>query len=176
MVRPSRRAEVSTVARSSTAAMMASIWRLAVSDVLGLEVEVVIVGLRAEFDLLERDLRLTLASVVRPLLLFVLELAEVHDLAHGRHGLRVHLDQIEVETSSHPAGFVGVQDAQHFALGSDNTDFRHSNAIVDARTEIPRPIARSKTRSSDDYLLWLIPERKGVGSRPRGGRTHQTTE
>jgi hypothetical protein len=114
-------------------------------------------SLRAELDLLERDLRLPFAGVGLPLLLFVLELAEVHDLAHGRAGLRVHLDQVQVETSSHPTSLVGVQDAQHFALGSDDTDLGHSNAIVDARTEIPRPIARSKARSSDDYLLLLNP-------------------
>jgi hypothetical protein len=47
------------------------------AHVFGLEIEIVIVGLRAELDLLERDLRLPFAGVGLPLLLFVLELAEV---------------------------------------------------------------------------------------------------
>jgi len=81
------------------------------ANVLRLEIEIVVVGLGAKLDLFQRDLSLPLAGVGLSLLFFVLELAEVHDLADGRGGLRVHLDQVEVQVPGHPTGLVGVQDA-----------------------------------------------------------------
>ena len=51
--------------------------------------------LRPELDLLDVDLRLVLAGVLRLLLLLVPVLPVVHDLGHGRVGLRRHLDQVE---------------------------------------------------------------------------------
>src|SRR6202022_1353117 len=64
--------------------------------VLGLEVEVVGVGLGPELHLFHLDRRLLLACVLLPPGLHVLELPEVHDPADRRLRLPRHLHQVHV--------------------------------------------------------------------------------
>src|SRR5690606_13754752 len=115
--------------------------------VLHLEPDVVVVGLRAQLDLLELDLRLTFPGFVL-LLLFVLEAPEVHDLARGRDSLRIHLDEVEVLLAGEPPGFVRVEDAEHLAGVIDDADLRDTNPVVDARSEIALTVARIEAGSS----------------------------
>ena len=63
--------------------------------------------------------------------------------------------QVEVETPRHPASLVGVHDTKHASVSSDDSDLGDSNTVVDTRSKIARTFARSKGRSSHDYLLFL---------------------
>src|SRR5690554_94974 len=65
------------------------------ASVADLEREVVIGGLRPEADLLDLDLLLLAARLTLLLRLLILELAEVHDLADRRIGIRGDLNQVE---------------------------------------------------------------------------------
>ena len=97
-----------------------------------LEVEVVIVRLRAELDLLDLDDGLLALRLARLLLLLVLVLAEVEDLADGRLGLRVHLDEVEALLLRACAAPRGWQHAEHLAVGADDAHLGHADAVVDA--------------------------------------------
>ncbi len=65
--------------------------------VVGLELEVVLVGLGSEADFLDDDLRGFGLDVLLLLLLFVEELLVVHHFAHGRGGLGGDFHQVEAE-------------------------------------------------------------------------------
>src|SRR5207248_8561662 len=65
-------------------------------DVSLLGVVIVDADLRPELDLLDLDLALVLAGLLRLLLLLVLVLAVVYALRDGRVGLGRHLDEVEV--------------------------------------------------------------------------------
>ena len=66
------------------------------------------------------------------LLLLVLELAEVEDLADRRLGLGVDLDEVEALLLGHAERFVGLQHAEHAAVGGDDADFGDADAVVDS--------------------------------------------
>jgi hypothetical protein len=99
-----------------------------------LHLEVVIVRLRTELHFLELDHLLALLGFVQLLLLFVLELAEVHDLADRRVRLRVHLDEVEVGFARDALGLRGRDDTELVALGADDSDLGNANALVGARS------------------------------------------
>ena len=99
---------------------------------LHLEVEVVLVGLRAELDLLEHDRRLVLARGLLLLRRLVLELAEVHDLADRRRGARIDLDQLEPCSSARRERLVRGDDADLGAVGADDAHLGHADAAADA--------------------------------------------
>src|SRR5262249_16933230 len=101
-------------------------------DVLHLEVEVVLVGLRAELDLLQDDRRLVLARSLLLLRRLVLELAEVHDLADRGRRARVHLDELEPLLLGESQRLVRGEDADLRAVGADDAHLGHSNAAADA--------------------------------------------
>ena len=102
------------------------------ADVLHLEVEVVLVGLRAELDLLEHDRRLVLARSLLLLRRLVLELPEVHDLADRRNGPRIDFDQLEPGVFRQLERFLSRDDADLRAVGADDTDLGHSDATANA--------------------------------------------
>src|SRR5450432_827380 len=99
---------------------------------LHFEVDVVIVGLGPELDLLDLDDRLVAPRLRLLLLLLVLVLAEVEDLANGGLGLGIDLDQIEALLQRHAERFVGLQHAQHAAVGSDDAHFGNADAVIDS--------------------------------------------
>ena len=101
-------------------------------DVLHLEVEVVLVGLRAELDLLQDDRRLVLARSLFLLRRLVLELPEVHDLANRRHGARVDLDQLEARLVGEAQRLLRGDDADLGAIGADDPDLGYADATSDA--------------------------------------------
>src|SRR5437773_3627487 len=111
-------------------------------DVLLLELVVVLVDFRAEFDLLDLDHLLVLAGLARALLLLVLVLPEIHDAADRRHGRRRDLDQVEPLLLGDREGLWRRHDAELRAGVVDHPDFAdpaafvHSGAVVAAWTSV----------------------------------------
>lgn len=64
--------------------------------------------------------------------MFVLELAVVHDLGHGRLGVRRDLYKIEVCFIGQLASIVRLDNADLFSVGTDESDLGDSNSVVDA--------------------------------------------
>ncbi len=101
-----------------------------VADVFDLEIEVVLVGLRAELDLLEHDRRLVAARGFLLLRRLVLELAEVHDLADRRCGPWIDLDQLQPQLLGEAQRLVGGDDADLGAVGADDAHLGHSDTAA----------------------------------------------
>src|SRR6185437_16883257 len=101
-------------------------------DVSLLGVVVVDADLRPELDLLDLDLALVLAGLLRLLLLLVLVLAVIHDLRDGRVGLGGHLDEVEVLAVGVLARVVRGLDSELGAVIVDQPDAGDANRIVDA--------------------------------------------
>ena len=91
-----------------------------------------IVGLRAELDLLDLDDRLIAAGLRLLLLFLVLVLAEVEDLAYRRLRLRVDLDEVEPLLLCFAKRFVGLKNPEHASVGVDDADFGNADAVIDA--------------------------------------------
>src|SRR5215471_18317342 len=102
-------------------------------DVALLGVVVVDADLRPELDLLDLDLALVLAGLLRLLFLLVLVLAVVHDLGDGRVGLGGDLDEIEVLAVGVLARLVRGLDSKLGTVVVDQPDARDADRIVDAR-------------------------------------------
>ena len=85
---------------------------------LDLDLDVVVAGLGPDADLLDLDLVLLLLR--GPLLLRVLELAEVHDLADRRPLVGGDLDQVEARLAGRLHGLARRHDAEHGAFGVDD--------------------------------------------------------
>ncbi len=99
--------------------------------VAGLGVEVAPADLRPVLDLLHRDVARLPAGFLGLLTLFVLELAVVHDPAHGRVRVGGHLHQVEVEASGHPQSLGHGLDAELVTGGSDEADLPGPDPVVD---------------------------------------------
>ena len=99
---------------------------------LGLEVEVVGVGLGPQLDFLHLDHRLLLPRILLPAGLEVLVLAEVHDPADRRHRLARHFHQVHVPLPRQIEGLGDGEDPQLLAIGAHHPDFPHANPLVDA--------------------------------------------
>src|SRR6266536_5292337 len=128
-----------------------------------LRVVVMDADLRPELDLLDVDLALVLASLLRLLLLLVLVLAVVHDLGDRRVGLRRHLDQVEILAVRVLAGLVGGLDPELGAVVVDQADTGHADGVVDARrvpvlrTDVlDRPAPRPQRQITKLGLLLLV--------------------
>ena len=100
-----------------------------------------IFGRSAEFFVLA----VVRVAFVLPLLLLVLELAEVHDAANGRLLLRGDFDQVEPDFAGLLQGLDGFDDAQLGAVVSDDADRRDADLLVDPLTFL---------RSMAWSLLW----------------------
>ena len=99
----------------------------------GADVDVVVIGARAQSKLLELDGVLVLFGL--PLLLgrLVLEAAVVEELADGRHRVGRDLDQVEILLSCHFERLHGRHDAELRPIFVDESNFRNSNRAIDAR-------------------------------------------
>ena len=101
-------------------------------DVALLGAVVVRVDLRPELDLLDHGVDLVLAGLTGLQSRFVLELAEVHELADRRAGRGGHLDQVEVSLLGQPQRVLDAHDADLLAVGSDEPHLGYPDAVVDA--------------------------------------------
>ncbi len=103
------------------------------------------IGAGTEFYFLDLNGFLLLAGFGFPLLLFVFELAIIHDLTDGRIGIRRNLDEIKSGFSGHIHGSGGGHDPDIFTLCADQANFRCTDAFIDARSGVTgrRGIMRS---------------------------------
>src|SRR5213083_1204746 len=101
------------------------------AHVLELELEVVSLGLGAHLHFLDLDRRLLLARLLQPARLRVLVLAEVHDAADGRLGLRRDLDEVELLGARRLQRLLGRHDPELLALRAHHADFAGADAFVD---------------------------------------------
>src|SRR5690606_18801473 len=94
------------------------------------------VGAGAELDFLDLDDLLLLARLGLFLLLFVLELAEVHDLADRRHRVGRDLDEVEAKFLGHGHGPARRDHPDVLAVGAVEADRGGAGAFVDAWARI----------------------------------------
>lgn len=85
--------------------------------------KVMIIGTRPHLDLFDLNDLLLLAGFGFALLLFIFELAEIHDLTHGRFRIRRNLDQIKTCFFGHFHGAGGRNNAYIFAICADQANF-----------------------------------------------------
>ena len=97
-----------------------------------LEAVVVVVDLWPHLDLFEVHHVLVLAGLARATVLFVLELAVIHDAAHGRARSRRHLDEIEPLGLGHGERFSGGDHSHLLTVVPDDTNLGDADALVDA--------------------------------------------
>ena len=93
---------------------------------------VVLIDLGAELLFLDHGLLLVLAGLAGLLILLVLELAVVHDLAHGWLSVRGYLDEVKVSFVRKLACIIGTDNANLLTGRADETYFRNADAFVDA--------------------------------------------
>ena len=73
-------------------------------------------------------------AFVLPLLLLVLEFAEIHDAANGRLLLGSDLDEVHAGVAGLLQSFDGFDNAQQGAILSDDTNRRNADLLVDPLT------------------------------------------
>ncbi|GAA1249708.1 hypothetical protein GCM10009588_30630 [Microbacterium phyllosphaerae] len=88
--------------------------------------------LQAEADLLENGVRLVAASFLLLLGGFVLELAVVHDLDHGRLRVGCDLDEVEVGFLRKAQRRLDADDADLLTRGADEADLGDADALIGA--------------------------------------------
>lgn len=100
------------------------------AHVAQLDLVVALVGNRTELEFLDLDLLGLLLGLVGLFLLLELELAEIHDLADRRIGLRLDFDQIQAFFLGLGERFVARQHADHLTVTADHADARHTDFLV----------------------------------------------
>ena len=99
---------------------------------------IVVIGIRigSELDLFDLDDLLLFARFGFPLLLFVFELAKIHDLADRRIGIRGDFHQIQSGIFCHFHGAGRGNDSCVLSVGTDQANFVRSDFVVDARAGV----------------------------------------
>ena len=103
-----------------------------VHGVLELEVVVMVVGLRAEADLLDHDLHLVGFKLLGLFLLLVEEFLVVGDTAYGRFGLGRDFDQVEFLLLGEPQCFADRQYDRLFDVVAHDAHLGSRDLLVDA--------------------------------------------
>ena len=80
--------------------------------------------------------------------LFVLVLAEVHDLAHGRTTVGRDLHEIQSDVVSAALGFIKLNNADHLAFLIEKSNRGDADAVVDARTKVTLVTRGASERST----------------------------
>ena len=93
-----------------------------INCVLDFDAEIVRIDLGAELDLFDFRRVLVLLGFFVAFGLFVAELAEIHQAANGRVGIRRDLDQVHPIGSRHVQGVPETQHPQLLAIHPDDTD------------------------------------------------------
>ena len=98
---------------------------------LELGLKVVLVDVWSQFDLLDGDARLFLTGIASLLIGFKAVLTPVHHLDDDGTGVRSDLDEIESRYGGSLFCLIEWNDTDLFACGSDQSDGRESNLVVD---------------------------------------------
>ena len=105
-------------------------------DVAHLDVIVIGIGVGPKLDLFDLNDLLLFAGLGLTLLLFVFELAKIHDLADGGIGVGRDLNQIKPRLICHIKGTRGRYNADIFAVGTNQADFRGADVLINTRAGI----------------------------------------
>ena len=97
-----------------------------------LDLVVMLVGIRAEFDFLDLDDLLLLARFGFALLGLVFVFAEIHDLADRGFSIGRDLDKIKTRFFGHYKGPLGRHDAHVLTICADQPDFGGADTFIDA--------------------------------------------
>ena len=124
--------------------------------VLDLELEIVLVGLRAELNLLELHLNLFLFCLLHLLALLILEFAEVHDPANRRNRSGRNFDKIELLAFGKRQCFAKGQDTELFTVGPDYPDLSRLYCLVDVNCRFSYD-ATSLVKAVD-FVLYMANE------------------
>ena len=117
---------------------------------VGLELEVVLVGLGSEADFLDDDLGGLGFLLLEAFLLVEDELLVVHRLADGRVGIGLNLDEVDTQFFYDSQRFAQRVDVGFHSL-THQTHHRGFDFFIDAMVESVLVLVRSLTRSS---FLW----------------------
>jgi hypothetical protein len=102
-------------------------------DVTEFGLVVMRVNLEAEAHLAQHGVGLVPAGFARLHVSLVLELSVVHQLGYGRTSVRRYLNEIEVRILGKPKRHRRSYNAHLLPTGADETNFGHSDAVIDAR-------------------------------------------
>ena len=102
-----------------------------------------LIGFRTQADFLDLDLGLRPLGFAFLLSTFVNELAIVDHAADGRTGVGGYFHKVQIGVAGDLQGLSGGNDTDVAAVGSDQTDFRGADALID-----------SKFCSADKFLLF----------------------
>ena len=126
---------------------------------LGLVVMRVDLGTKLLF--LDDGLLLVFARLAEFLCRLVLELSVVHDLADRGLSLRGYFDEVEIGIRGDAERVLDAHDAHLLPAGSDQTDFRYADALVDAGLSAD---AASLVRSCGQTIRGHREQRRGIPS------------
>ena len=123
------------------------------ADVAHLGLVVMVVGLGTDLDFLDLHHSLVLLGFLLLLLLFVLELAEVHDAADRGFGVGSHFHQVIALLMGHSDSVRTGQDADLFTFRANDPHFAGANLLVAAHAVLRHVAARSHVRRSYSSYL-----------------------
>ena len=112
-----------------------------VARALHLGLQVVFAGARADPELLDLHLVLLAAARLLFLLLLVLELAVVHDAAHGRPLVGGNFYEVEPLADRQGQRVCGLEDAELLVVLVDDANLANPDLVVDARATVLRGTA-----------------------------------
>lgn len=98
-----------------------------------LRLQVVTIDLRTKPNLFQFDRLLSLARFALATALFVAELTIIHQATNRRHGVRLHLNEIEPPLTSHFHGVARTHDTDVVAFFVNQANFGDPNPFVDSR-------------------------------------------
>ena len=111
-----------------------------------LELEVMLIGIRAETDLLDDDLGRVGLHLFRFLLLLIEILLIVQDLAYGRIGFRTDFDEIEFKFLRQGTGLGDGIDTLFRDILPDKTYLRSRDLLIDVQFVLTLLRSRSESR------------------------------
>ena len=122
-------------------------------DVAHLHFIVIRIRVWTELDLFDLDDLLLFARFGFALLRLVFEFAEIHDLTHGRVGVRRDFDKVETSLFGHLHGARWRYNADVFAICANQANFVRADIFIDARAGVTLRRCVMGSASDDDRPL-----------------------
>ncbi len=131
-----------------------------------LEVEIVIVRLRAQLDLFDVDDGLLALGFAAFFFSSYLNLPKSRILQTGGSAFGFHLDEVEPSLLRPTEGFVRLHDAEHLSVVPDNADLGDPDSLVDS--DLRSPLGLSRVEASHGHVLFRCLLEKRVTPRSFG--------